>query len=134
MQRGKAKPAVADGDRGHAVPTADRTIRIPVQLGVVMGVEINKPRGHDEPAGIDHLGRVAAVEPTDLGDLAILDANVGFIPWHPRAIDDRATFNDGIELCHKPSLIKIFPRTAYNRPLTSLSREIFSVRKLFYST
>src|SRR5262244_2866170 len=108
MQRGKTKPAVADGDRGHAVPTANRAVGIPVQLSIIVGVEINKPRGHDEPAGIDHLGRLVAVEPADLGDLAIFDANVSLVAWHPRPIDDRAAFYDGIELWHASLLTGFF--------------------------
>src|SRR5881397_2773874 len=100
MQRGKAKPTVADRDRGHAVPTANGAVRVPVELGVVVGVQIDKSWGDNEPVGVDHLGGVTRLQAANLGDLAVLNPQVCAVAGHPRAIDDGAASNNGIELWH----------------------------------
>ena len=53
------------------------------KLGIIVGVEINKSRGDNQPAGIDHLGCIVAVQATNFGNLAILDADVGAVPGDP---------------------------------------------------
>ena len=65
-----------------------------------MGMEINEPRGHDEPVGINHLPSIVVVEFTDLGDLAVLNTDIGLVTRNLRPIDDRSTFHNSIELCH----------------------------------
>jgi hypothetical protein len=50
-----------------------------MQLGVIVGMKIDKPWGDNEPAGIDHFGGVVAVQPADFGDFPILNANIGFV-------------------------------------------------------
>jgi hypothetical protein len=74
-----------------------------MQLGIVMGVEIDKSRGDNQPAGIDHLGCIVAIQATNFGNLAILDAEVRAVSGHPRPIDNRAVFNNGIKLWHNSS-------------------------------
>src|SRR4030095_539356 len=88
------------------MPAANRAVGVPVELGIVVGMEIHKPGGDDEPAGIDHLGSVAGIETADFGDLAILNADIRAVARHARAIDDRAVFNNGIKLRHMfPSFV-----------------------------
>jgi hypothetical protein len=106
---GKAKAAIANRDRRHAMPAANGAVRIPVQLGVIVGVKIDESWGHDEPAGIDHFRGVAAGQPADFGDLAVLDADVALVARDSRPINDRPAFNNGIELRHKALLDKNFP-------------------------
>jgi hypothetical protein len=41
-------------------------------------MEIDEARSYDQTVGVNHLGRVAAVEFADLGDLAVLDADIAW--------------------------------------------------------
>ena len=72
------------------MPTANGAVWVPVQLGVIMGVEVDESWGYDEPTGINHFRGVAAVQPADFGNLTVLDAQIGFVAGDPRSIDDRA--------------------------------------------
>lgn len=57
------------------MPAGQGAIRVPIQLGVVMGVQINKPWGHDEPVCIQRFRRIARLElpvTVDLRDFSIL--------------------------------------------------------------
>ena len=56
---------------------------IPADLGVVVGVQIDEARGHDEPVGVDHPVRRALGAATDLGDPAVLDPEVAAEPRAP---------------------------------------------------
>src|SRR5262245_29263715 len=101
--RCKAESAVAIGDRGYAVPTADSTVWIPMDWRIVVGMEINCARSNDETGGIEYLFGIAAFETTDLGNLTTLDADVSPIGRHQGSINDRSPFNNRIELCHRSS-------------------------------
>jgi hypothetical protein len=68
-----------------------------------VGVEINCAGSNDVAGGIEYLFGVATFETTDLGNLAVLDAEVGLIAGHARPIDNRAAFNNGIKLWHNSS-------------------------------
>jgi hypothetical protein len=59
------------------MPTADGTVGISVDLGVVMSVQIDESWGHNQPPSIDHCGGVTGVQAADFGDLAVLNAEVG---------------------------------------------------------
>src|SRR5262249_35706465 len=96
--------AVTDGHRGHAMPATDRAIRIPVQLRIIVSVQINKPRRNHETGGVQHFGCIAGIQAPNLGDLAVLYANVRLVPCHPRAIDHCPAFNNSVELRHKTLL------------------------------
>ena len=61
------------------MPTGDRAIRFPVNLGIVVGMQVDIPRGHDLPRGIEDFGAIASVEPADFRDFAVFDPDVGFI-------------------------------------------------------
>ena len=43
--RGDPEPAVADDHAGHAVPARRRQVRVPQDLGVVVGVDVDEARG-----------------------------------------------------------------------------------------
>ena len=49
---GEPDTAVAHHHRGDAVPAGRRDVRVPRDLGVVVGVDVDEPGG-DEPAGVD---------------------------------------------------------------------------------
>ena len=48
--------AVAEEHRGHAVPAARRHHRVPTDLGVEVGVQIDESRRHDTAGGVDLRG------------------------------------------------------------------------------
>ena len=77
-QRRQREPAVAHERRRHAVPDGGRAEPVPERLGVVVGVQIDDPRGHEEAVGVDG-PRGRGVHPADLRDGAILHRDVGAI-------------------------------------------------------
>ena len=103
MHRGEAETAVADYNRSDPVPTGNRTVGIPEQLGVIVGVKVDKSGRDNRPGRVDDaLGGVAR-KPPDFGDLAVLDPEIGAEPRHPRSIDNQSISDDRIELCHRAS-------------------------------
>ena len=50
---GESDPAIAHKRCGYAVPTHRRQVRVPANLGIKMGVDIYKSRGHHLPFSID---------------------------------------------------------------------------------
>src|SRR5687768_14208881 len=95
-----------------------------------MSVKINKPGGDDEARRVHDFRRIAGVEPADFGNLAILDSHVGLVAGHPRPIDDRAIFNNGIELRHNSLLYGISrlcaSRSRVNEYLLTNSKWLFT--------
>ncbi len=65
-----------------------------------MGVEIDKSRRHDRARGVDHPLRVISREPSDFGNLAVLDPDIATVPRHPGPIDDQSIPDDRVELWH----------------------------------
>ena len=55
----------------------------------------------DQSRRIQGLRGVAAFQMADFGDLAVLDSEVGFERRNQRAVDNRATPDDAIELSHR---------------------------------
>ena len=53
VRRGEPDPAVAHGDRGHAVDRRRRDDRVPRDLAVEVGVDVDEARGHEETLGVD---------------------------------------------------------------------------------
>ena len=68
--------AVADGDRRDAVPARGRADRIPRELRVEMGVDVDEPRRDEPPVGVD-LAPAAVVDRADRGDPVAVDGDVG---------------------------------------------------------
>src|SRR4029450_14088264 len=107
MQRGKTKPTVAEGHRSYPMPTAGGAVRVPVDLRIIVGMQVNGPWGHNEPSGINHPRSLAGLQATDFGDLAVLYANISFVTRHPCPIDYGASFDKHIELRHKSLLDRV---------------------------
>ena len=93
--RREADAAVPHHDGGGTVPTRRRNLRVPGDLTVVMGVDV-------DPAGSDH--QSVGIDPTpsrsidcaDFGDDAVGDRDVGR-PWFgTRAVDNGAVGDDQI--------------------------------------
>ena len=99
-QRGKAEAAVAQRHRRDSVPAADRAVGVPVNLGVIVGVQIDRARGDNQPAGVNDPGCIAGLQPADLGHPAVLDPQVGAVAWHLGAVDNRPIFDHHIKFCH----------------------------------
>jgi hypothetical protein len=85
------------------MPTPDGAVGVPVDWRVIVGVEINCARSNDVAGGIEYLFGIAAFEMADLGNLAVLDADVSSIGRHQGSINNRSPFNNRIELCHRSS-------------------------------
>ena len=98
---GEAEAAVAKHDGGDAVPAGDRAVGVPLDLGVVVGVEVDEAGRDDQPFGVEHLVGVGGAHgAADLRHAAVFDADIGLEPGHSRAIDHRAALDQDIELGH----------------------------------
>ena len=73
--RGEPEAAVADHHPGHAVPARDGAARIPEELAVVVGVQVDEAGRDDAAAGIDDLGASEA-STRPMGRSAVLDPDV----------------------------------------------------------
>src|SRR6266852_5080223 len=96
----EAEAAIADYDRRDAVPARHRAVRVPEELGVIMGVQIDEAGRDVKSARVDHLFGLMRLKVAELGDLAVLDPDIGPVAWHPSAVDDRTASDDQIELRH----------------------------------
>ncbi len=74
--RGEGDAAVADDHRGHAVEARRGAQRVPRDLGVEVGVDVDEAGG-DEPAGGIDGARRRPLHGADVGDHAVGDGNVG---------------------------------------------------------
>ena len=87
--RREADAAVAHDHGGDAVPARRRQERIPRDLPVVVGVDVDEAGRHQRTVGIDHLAS-RALDATDVGDGAIGDGDIGGLGRCAGAVDDRA--------------------------------------------
>ena len=92
------KPQLPITTTGHALEAGAGADRIPEDLRVHVGVAVDEARRHDVALGVERLLRAAA-EAADLGDLAVLDADVAAKARQSRTVDDHAVLDDEIE-CH----------------------------------
>ena len=87
------------------MPAGDCQIRVPVQLGIIVGVQVDTAWGDNQPPGIQHLCGIAGVQTAHFGNLPIFDANVTPVAWYTGAIDNCAIFDNDIILSHKSLLM-----------------------------
>src|SRR5262249_54498564 len=116
FDRGETEAAVPDRKRGHPVPACDRTIRIPVNLGVVMRVQVDVPWSNYLPRRIENFGAIACVEPANFGDFAVFDPDVGLIARDAGAVDNHAVFDNSVELSHNSHLLRSALAAEQGRP------------------
>ncbi len=63
---------------------------IPVQLRVVVRVNVDEARCHQQAVGVDGLVGIARVDPADVDDPAVVDCDIGGARGRAGAVDDRA--------------------------------------------
>jgi len=86
------------------VPARQRAVGIPEELRVVVRVQVDEARRHDQAAGIDRLVGFADADLADLGNHAVLDADVAAKARQAAAVDDHAAADHSIEPGHVPSV------------------------------
>ena len=98
--RGEADPAVAGDDRRDAVLRGGGHPLLPRGLTVVVGVDVDEPRGDDRSGGVDLLG-TATADPAHPHDAA---GGHGHVPGSGRCsgpVDDLPTPHDQVVLGHR---------------------------------
>src|SRR5439155_1144981 len=73
----EAEAALPDGERRHAVPARERAVRVPVELGVVVGVEIDGAGRDDAAARVELALAAPRDRPADAGDPPLRDRDIG---------------------------------------------------------
>ena len=89
-----------------------------MDLGIVVGMQIDKARRDNEIFGVDHLLPLGCIDAADLGNASAADADIAAISWQARAIDDRAVFDNRVVVRHKlsRSACKTNPNAALSAP------------------
>ncbi len=82
------------------MPARDRTIRVPEQLRIIMGMQIDEAWRYQHPAGVDHLFRLMRLEIAYFCDLAVLDTYIRPITRHSGAVDYHSAPDNYIEFRH----------------------------------
>ena len=82
------------------MPAGERAPRVPLDLGVVVGMEVHEARRHDQPAGVEDLRGVAGSDPADLGDAPVLNPDVGAVAGYPETVDHRAALDQNVKVSH----------------------------------
>src|SRR5260221_14351957 len=103
MHRSEPKATVADHSRGYAVPAGDRAIRIPIDVGIVVRVEIGKGWRDNQAMHIERLASLMCTQPPDLDDASILNPKICLVAGNTCAVDEHAAVDDKIKLCHDNS-------------------------------
>jgi hypothetical protein len=100
--RGERHAAVAEDERGHAVPRRRAGGRVPEQLGVEVGVDVDEPGGHQPARGVE-------LAPAPVGDLAdgrdavAVDGHIGGDGAGPGTVDHLAgPDHDVVHGCRPP--------------------------------
>src|SRR5262245_47768718 len=82
------------------MPSGNRAVRIPANLGVIMRMQIDEARRDDKSVGVDNLLGKSGCAAANLHDLAVFDPNVGAISRGAGAIYDCSAFYLKIEIGH----------------------------------
>ncbi len=88
---GEGEPAVAAEHCGDAMESRRRGCRVPAELRVVVGVQVDEPRRHDETSGIDLGG--ARLELVGGHDATVADGDVANRTVSAGAIDHEAALD-----------------------------------------
>ena len=86
------------------MPARQRAVGIPEELRVVVGVQVDEARRHDQAAGVDHLVGLVGADLADLGDHAVLDPDVAAKARQAAAVDDHAAANHAVVPGHASSV------------------------------
>ena len=88
--RSERDAAVAEHHGGDTVPAGGAADRVPGQLGVQVGVDVDEAGGHDQPIGVD-LAPCRALGAPDLDYAVTVDDHVGGPGRSAGAVDDGPT-------------------------------------------
>ena len=92
------------------MPARNGAVGVPLDLRVVVGVQVDEAGRDDQPLGVKQLVGVGGVHSAaHLGDDAVLDSDIRLEAGHPCAIDDCAATNQNIKLGHL-SLLQASPQ------------------------
>ena len=97
--RREGHAAVAHDHRGHSVPARRGHGRVPTDLRVQVGVQVDEPGGDQPTVRVDHPSGAARVDVADRGDAVTVDRHIGASGRCARAVDDRAAPDHQI-VCH----------------------------------
>src|SRR4051794_16978029 len=97
-QWGEGEPTVAAEDRCYTVKWRRGGVGVPEELGVVVRVDVDHARRHDETGGVDDEVGFLAAQIGDRHDTSTVDADIGPPRWGAGAIDDLTTPNDAPHL------------------------------------
>ena len=93
LDRGKADAAIAHHDRCHSVPAGWRQIRIPADLPIEMGVDIDPARRHQITGRIDFLATLTRHN-ANSGDSLTVNRHISRPARCASAINYRSSAND----------------------------------------
>ena len=71
-------------------------------MRIVVGMQVDESRGHNQAARVDRLFGFVGRESPDLGDASIFDSDVAADTRGPGPIDNHSVFNDNVEFWHQP--------------------------------
>ena len=120
--RRETHAAAAHYHRTHTVIDTRAQIGVPGDLAVVMGMQVNKARGHNLSAGIDYRIRLGLTV-AHFHDHAILDADIGRHGFAALAIVDKTIYHFQIEF-HPRLLILTITHTCSSHSARSLGAGI----------
>ncbi len=94
---GRREPdaAVAHDERRDAVPRRRGELGVPGDLAVVVGVDVDPSRGHQEAAGLDDLGGTA-LDRAHVGDAAGIDRDIGCTCRRAGSVDECPALDDQV--------------------------------------
>ena len=93
--------AIAQQRSGHAMPADRRAARIPADLGIEMGMDVDEARRHMQAVGVD-FAPGAAADLADFGDQATVDGHVAGKGLAAAAVNNLAATNHDV-MCHRKS-------------------------------
>ena len=96
----ETETALAHRQRSDPELAGQGSVGVPVELGVVVGVEVDRSWRYDAAAGVQFLGAGAVYAPADHRHAAVFDAQIGAELGNARAVDDRAAANHQVKLSH----------------------------------
>ena len=97
---GEAEAALPDGQRGNAELARQRGVGVPVELRVIVGMQVNGTGSHDAAAGVQFLGAAGVDAPANHRHAAVLDGKVAAEPGDSGAINHGAAADYNVKLRH----------------------------------
>ena len=96
----EAKSALTNGEGGYPEPSGQGCVGVPIELRIVVGVEVYGPRRHDTAAGVQLPGASGVDASRDHGHPPVLDPNISAEAGKSCAIDHGSATNHQIKFWH----------------------------------